>query len=194
VPSRVTHKLHKTLSMVLRDADNKQQPFVTAAEPGQLTVDVLALPAGNEGPTALHTVGSSSTPKAATAAGHSVTQSASSPSSKPSSTSSGAGCLRRPQDTRAHNPDRPVPAREHSCRQSTSKGRMLSASDCKQQAWASADAQTDAEVDSYLLGHWQQHNLATAALVLQCAWRSRVARLAVGRCVLAISSRAWGTG
>jgi hypothetical protein len=82
-----------------------------------------------------------------------------------------------------------APAREHSCRQSTSKARMLSASDSKQQAWASADAQTDAEVDSYLLGHWQQHNLATAALVLQCAWRSRVARIAVGRC-----ARPWHPG
>jgi hypothetical protein len=48
-------------------------------------------------------------------------------------------------------------------------------------AWAAADSATGAEVDAFLRGHWQQQHLPAAALVLQCAWRSRRPRLAFNR-------------
>lgn len=51
----------------------------------------------------------------------------------------------------------------------------------KAEQWAAADAATDAEVLGYLKDHWQQQHLPAAALVLQCAWRSRGPRLMFNR-------------
>jgi hypothetical protein len=65
-----------------------------------------------------------------------------------------------------------------SCR---SSGSLAISQQEKAAAWAAADAATDAEVSAYLRSHWQQQHMPAAALVLQCAWRSRVPRVMFGR-------------
>lgn len=51
----------------------------------------------------------------------------------------------------------------------------------KQNEWAAADAATNAELTAYLKEHWQQQYICAAALVLQCAWRSRGPRVNYNR-------------
>lgn len=160
-PSTATHKLQKSLSMILRSAAAGQQDgMITWADSSECS------PPGRRAGSLLQ---------------------------------SQAACLAEPPPTAGSNSSRPVVSLKLQPQAAVSKsadwddGRQQGASRCsaskrcvdprarKQQAWAAADAVTDAQVDSYLLNHWQQQHLETAAVVLQCGWRSRVARLAFNR-------------
>ena len=187
VSKGVTHKLQKSLSMILREAAAKQ------GAQGDVAVPAIAAPVG---PPALpkNSRGVLLSAPAALPKGRSAEQQfASSPkadkgrlqscSPQASSSPRGVGVL-----SASHKLQKPLRSsvdallpRECSTRRSNSSRTRPDASPSKQQSWATADAQTDAEVSSYLLDHWQQQHLETAAVVLQCAWRSRVARLNFGR-------------
>jgi hypothetical protein len=206
VSGGVTHKLQKTLSMILRDAANRQQaqemasvsrqtagvagphpaataqvgskqPVVSALAPtgqGFRTAAVVAAAAAESCSSRVDMLPAQAFQIPEGAAGNSSSRNAAGASvAGHQSVQADSGSIGR------------LTPREQANRHSSHSRPALtsSSSSSKHQAWAAADAQTDAEVKSFLLDHWQQHHMATAALVLQCAWRSRVARLAFGRWV-----------
>lgn len=61
------------------------------------------------------------------------------------------------------------------------KGCVSTRAASRAEEWAAADAATGAELACYLRDHWQQQYLPAAALILQCAWRSRGPRLQLNR-------------
>ena len=186
----ITHKLQRSLSMILREAAAKQSGFnegFVVPDPFAAPVDSTALARRSRG--ALVPAPLALAAPAAQAAKAFQQQPVSNPGpdterlllcSSPRASLSGS----RGQEALSslHRSQEPLKGRAppRACSLSSSRSR-LDLGSSKQQCWATADAQTDVEVRSYLLEHWQQQHLATAALVLQCAWRSRAARRSFGR-------------
>jgi hypothetical protein len=207
VSGGVRHKLQKTLSMILKDAADRQQAEESASVCSQTARAIGQQPAAaaqvgskEPGSTAVALPGQGFTTADVVAAAattscssrvdmlpiHPFQSSKGTAGCNSSSTNNAAGASAAGhQSLKDHGSAGRLTLRERANRRS-SPGRpalFSSSSNRKHQAWAAADAQTDAEVNSFLLDHWQQHHMATAALVLQCAWRSRVARLTCGRWV-----------
>lgn len=206
VSSGVQHKLQKTLSMILRAAADRQQAQAgtSVASAAPASVDSIKLPVGSIEPVSAVVAPAAArgpcASSAAAAAGASILSNSAdlvsagtrtSPRRPRNSSTAGpaaaAAAIAQRQSQHAHSSSiGELPVQGHNIgdrRSSTSRPALSSSGSSKRQVWAAADAQTDAEVNNYLLDHWQQHHLGTAALVLQCAWRSRVARLALGRWV-----------
>lgn len=180
-----THKLQPSLSMILREAAAKQGGLQGFAAPDPIAAPVgpTQLPTRTRG-TLVSAPAASAQHGAQTMQQQSVgdprpdtgrLQSCSSPRASISS------CQGQGAHSSLHRSGASLGGSAPRAGSLSSSRSRLDIGGSKQQFWATADAQTDAEVSSYLLEHWQQQHMATAALVLQCAWRSRAARLSFSR-------------